>query len=105
MTIFDASEKIELIASQNFKYDCYSDYKYYLERVDVSGKCGLVYVEEKENCGVHSMVLLQPIYNDIKVCKVSTPKANYDKYVVYANGKRLGEFTMVINEWILQCNN
>lgn len=105
MTIFDASEKVEFIATQSFKYDSYSGYKYYLERVDVAGKCGLVYVEEQENCGTHCMVLLQPIYSDIKVCKISTPKANYDKYVVYANGERLGEFTMVISEWILRCNN
>jgi hypothetical protein len=105
MTIFEASEKVELIAQQNFRYDNYSGYKYYLERVDVKGKCGLVCVEEQENCGSHATVVLQPIYNDIKICKISTPKANYDKYVVYANGKRLGEFTMVINEWIVQCNN
>lgn len=105
MTIFNASEKVEFVATQNFKYDNYSGSKYYLERVDVDGKCGLVYVEEQENCGAHSTILLQPIYSDIRVCKVSTPKANFDKYIVYANGKRLGEFTMVINEWILQCNN
>ena len=105
MSIFDASEKVEFIATQNFKYDSYSGYKYYLERVDVKGKCGLVYVEEQENCCAHSMILLQPIYNDIKVCKISTTKANYDKYVVYANGKRLGEFPMVLNEWITPGNN
>ncbi len=105
MTIFDASEKIELVASQNFKYDCYSGYKYYLERVDVKGKSGLICVEEQENCCSRATVVLQPIYNDIKVCKISTVKANYDRYVVYANGRRVGEFTMVLNEWIPQCNN
>jgi hypothetical protein len=105
MTIFNASEKVEFVATQNFKYDSYSGSRYCLERVNVDGKCGLIYVEEQENCGTHSRVLLQPIYHDIKVCKVSTSKANFDKYVVYANGKRLGEFTMVLNEWILQCNN
>lgn len=105
MTIFNAGEKIAFIATQNFKYDSYSGSRYCLERVDVDGKCGLVYVEEQENCGMHSRILLQPIYHDIKVCKISNPKANFDKYVVYANGTRLGEFTMVINEWILHCNN
>ncbi len=102
MTIFDANEKVESIATQNFKYDSYSGYKYNLERVDVKGKCGLVCVEEQESWGSHATILLQPIYNDIKVCKISTSKANYDKYVVYANGKRRGEFTMVLNEWIPQ---
>jgi hypothetical protein len=105
MTIFDPSEKVEFIAMQNFKYDNYAGYNYYLERVDVKGKCGLVCVEEHENCATHSTVLLQPIYKDIKVCKISTAKANYDKYVVFANGTRIGEFTMVLNEWIPQCNN
>ncbi len=104
MTIFNTSEKVEFIATQNFRYDNYSGYKYYLERVDVEGKCGLVCVEEQESCGAHSTVLLQPIYNDIKVCKISTIKANYDRYVVFANGKRIGEFTMVLNEWIPQNN-
>jgi hypothetical protein len=104
MTIFDASENIQLIAQQNFRYDSYSGYKYYLERVDVKGKCGLVCVEEQENYGTHATVVLQPIYNNIKVCKISTVKANYDKYVVFADGNRIGEFTMVLNEWIPQCD-
>ena len=50
MIIFDTNEKVELIATQNFHYDNYSGYKYYLERVDVQGKSGLVCVEDVENC-------------------------------------------------------
>src|SRR6185503_10199423 len=92
MTIFDANEKVEFIAAQNFHYDNYSGYQYYLERVDVKGKCGLVCVEELENCGTHARVLLPPIYNEIRISKVSTRKANYDRYVVFANGNRVGEF-------------
>jgi len=105
MTIFDANEKVEFIAAQNFHYDNYSGYQYYLERVDVKGKCGLVCVEELENCGTHARVLLPPIYNDIKISKVSTRKANYDRYVVFANGDRVGEFTMVTNEWVTMSEN
>ena len=105
MTIFDSSEKVEFIATQNFHYDNYSGYKYYLERVDVQGKSGLVCVEEVENCGAHSKVLLPPIYNDIRVSKISTPKANYDRYAVFANGRMVGSFTMVLNEWVLFGNN
>lgn len=104
MTLFDANEKIELIAAQNFRYDNYSGYQYYLERVDVQGKCGLVCVEEVENCGTHARVLLEPIYNDIKICKISTIKANYDRYIVFANGTRVGHFTMVTNEWVMNDN-
>lgn len=105
MTIFDTTEKVEFIAAQNFRYDSYSGHQYYLERVDVKGKCGLVCVEEVENGGTHSQVILPPIYNEIKVCKISTPKANYDRYAVIANGKKIGDFTMVTNEWIPLCNN
>ncbi len=105
MTIFDSNEKVEFIAAQNFHYDNYSGYQYYLERVDVEGKCGLVCVEELENGGTHSTVLLQPIYNDIKIHKISTMKANYDRYEVFADGSMLGKFTLVRNEWILRCEN
>jgi hypothetical protein len=100
MTLFDPSEKVEFVASQNFHYDNYSGYQYYLERVDVKDKCGLVCVEELENCGTHSRILLEPIYNDIKVRKISTIKANYDRYEVFANGSRVGDFTLVLNAWV-----
>ena len=105
MTIFDSNERVEFIAIQNFHYDNYSGYEYYLGRVDVNGKCGLVCVEELENCGTHSIVILQPIYEDIQLQKRSTTKANYDKYIVLANGKKIGEFTMVLNEWVMWSNS
>ena len=75
MPIFDSSEKVQFIATQNFHYDNYSGYQYYLERVDVDGRCGLVCVEEFEDCATRSTILLEPINSDIKVCKISTPKA------------------------------
>jgi hypothetical protein len=105
MTIFDKSEKVECIATQIFRYDSYTGYQYYLERVNVNGKFGLVCVEEQENCGAHSKVVLQPVYGDIKVRKISTRKANYDRYAVFVNGKKAGDFTMVLNEWIPVCHN
>jgi hypothetical protein len=104
MTLFDPSEKVEFIASQNFHYDNYSGYGYYLERVDVQGKCGLVCVEELEDCGTHSKIILQPIYDDIRVHKISTTKANYDKYAVFASGSRIGDFTLVLNAWVPRTN-
>jgi len=105
MTIFATDEKIEFIANQEFHYDNYSGFEYYLERVDVSGKCGLVCVEELEKGCSHSKIILPPIYDKIEIRKISTPKANFDKYAVYADGNRVGEFTMVLNCWIPQCNN
>ena len=105
MTIFAANEKVEFIATQRFHYDNYSGYQYCLERVEVGGKCGLVCVEELENGGYHSRVILQPIYDEIEIRKSSTKKANFDRYVVFADGNRVGEFTMVLNCWIPQCNN
>ena len=105
MTIFATNEKVEFIATQKFHYDSYSDYQYYLERVDVGGKCGLVCVEELENDGCHPRVVLPPIYKEIEIRKTSTTKANFDRYVVFADGNRVGEFTMVLNCWIPQCNN
>jgi hypothetical protein len=101
MTIFDVNEKAEFIAAQYFRYDNYSGHQYYLERVDVKGKCGLVCVEEIENCGAHAKVLLPPIYNDIRIRKISNAKANYDRYEVFANGIYIGQFTMVTNEWVI----
>lgn len=105
MPIFDANEKAESIAVQNFRYDNYSGYQYYLERVDVKGKCGLICVEEIENCGAHAKVLLPAIYNDIQIRKISSAKANYDRYAVFANGSQIGQFTMVTNEWIILNEN
>lgn len=100
MTIFDPTEKVEFIATQNFHYDNYSGYQCFLERVDVQGKYGLVCVEERENYGIHSKVILPPIYDNISVSKTSTSKANYDRYAVFADGSRIGEFTLVLNAWV-----
>ena len=100
MTIFDASEKVEFIATQCIHYDNYSGCQYYLERVDVKGKYGLACGAELDNCGAHSKILLQPIYDEIQVCKISSNKAIYDKYAVFADGSKMGEFTLVLNAWV-----
>ncbi len=42
MTIFDPSEKVEFIAIQPLYYDRYSGCQYFLEQVNVNGKCGLI---------------------------------------------------------------
>ena len=100
MTIFDSSEKVEFIATQCIHYDNYQGCQYYLERVDVKGKYGLVCGEELDEGGTHSKILLQPVYNEIRVCKISGAKAKYDKYAVFANGSKIGEFTLVLNAWL-----
>jgi hypothetical protein len=102
MTIFDASEKVEYLATQCLNYDRYSCCRYFLERVNVHGKYGLVCGEELEECGTHSKILLQPIYDEIRVCKVSSPKALYDRYAVFVDGNKIGEFTLVLNSWVLR---
>ena len=105
MTIFNAGEKVEVIACQSLRYDNYCGCEYFLERVEVAGRSGLVCVEDLENGGSHAMVILDPVYREIRACKVSTPKANYDRYSVFADGKLIGTFTMVLNEWIPLSNN
>jgi hypothetical protein len=40
--------------------------------MDVDGKYGLACVEELDEHGTHSKILLEPIYNEINVCKIST---------------------------------
>ena len=105
MTIFDASEKVAPLAIQRFHYDSYSGYQYSLERVEWRGKCGLVCVEELENEGTNAKVILPPIYNDIKIYKISTRKSIHDKYEVFADGTMIGQFTLVLNEWIPRCKN
>lgn len=105
MTLFDSGEKMQLIATQNFHYDNYSGCQYHLEKIEVNGKCGLICVEELEAFGSHSKVLLQPVYQEISVRKISTPKANYDRYTVIADGNRIGDFTMVLNAWVPRRDN
>jgi hypothetical protein len=104
MTVFDANEKVEFLATQALHYDRYIDCQCYLERVDVNGKYGLVCGEESTEYGDHSKVILLPIYNDIEIRKISSPKAIYKKYAVFANGTRIGEYTLVLNAWVPRTN-
>lgn len=100
MTIFDSKEKVEYLATQCLHYDRYVDSQCFLERVNVNGKYGLVCCEESGEYGVHSKVLLEPIYDEISIRKISSNKAIYKKYAVYANGTRIGQFTLVLNAWV-----
>ena len=56
--------------------------------------------EVLDDCESHSKILLQPIYNEITIRKVSNEKAIYNKYAVFANGHKVGEFTLVLNAWV-----
>ena len=100
MTIFEPSEKVEFLATQSLNYDRYSCCVYFLERVDVDGKYGLVCGEQSDEYGLHAKVLLPPVYNEIQITKISSPKAIYDKYVIFGNGDRIGQFTLGLNAWI-----
>lgn len=102
MTIFNASEQLEFLATQSLHYDRYSCCTYFLKRVRVDGKCGLACGEEVDGCGCHDTALLEPVYNEIQVRKISSPKARYDKYAVFADGDRIGQFTLVLNAWVPQ---
>lgn len=100
MTIFDMNEKVEFLAMQCLHYDRYVDCQCFLERVDVDGKCGLVCVEESDERGTHSKILLEPIYDEISIRKISSRKAIYNKYAVFANGNRIGDCTLILNAWV-----
>jgi len=100
MTIFDSNEKIEFLATQCLHYDRYVDCQCFLERVDVNGKCGLVCGEESDERETYSKVLLEPIYDEIDIRKISGHRAIYDRYAVFANGARIGQFTLVLNAWV-----
>lgn len=100
MTIFDTTEKVQFLATPSLHHDCYAGCQYALERVDVAGKCGLVCIQEVEHGGTRARVLLEPMHNDIEVYKISNPKALYDKYAIYADGTRIGQFTLVLNAWV-----
>ena len=80
MTIFGMDEKIEFLATQSLHYDRYACCLYFLERVGVDGRYGLVCGEQSDEYGLHAKVLLPPVYRDIKVTKISSRKAIYDKY-------------------------
>lgn len=100
MAIFAQNEIVEFLATQCMHYDRYACCLYFLERVNVEGKCGLVCGEQSDEYGMHSKVLLPPIYDDIRITKISSHKAIYDKYVVYANGGKIGQFTLGRNAWV-----
>ena len=106
MTIFDSNEKVEFLATQCLHYDRYVDCQCFLERVDVNGKCGLVCGEQSNEDGIHSKILLEPIYDEINIRKISSHKAIYDKYAVFANGTKIAQFTFILNAWVpLQAQN
>jgi hypothetical protein len=71
--------------------------------VDVNGKYGLVCGEASAEHGTQAKVLLEPIYDQIEIYKVSSPKAIYNKYAVFADGTRVGLFTLVLNAWVPSC--
>jgi hypothetical protein len=100
MTLFDSNEKVEFLATQSLHYDRYIDCQYYLERVNLDGKCGLACGEESAEHGIHTKVLLQPVYHEITIRKISSAKAIYKKYAVFADGDRIGQFTLVLNAWV-----
>jgi hypothetical protein len=100
MSIFDPKEEIEFLAVQSMHYDRYAGCQYFLERVDVGGKCGLVNGKQSEEHGMHAKVILPPVYDEINVTKISSHKALYSKYAVFADGDRIGQFTLVLNAWV-----
>lgn len=100
MINFAANEKIEHLAAQTLHYDRYAERWYFLERVEVDGKYGLICGERSDEYGVHTNVLLPPIYDEIKVSKISSHKAIYDRYVVFTNGIQVAQFTLVLNAWV-----
>lgn len=100
MTLFKSNEKVEFLATQSLNYDRYSCCTYFLERVDVDGKYGLVCGEQSEEYGTHAKVLLPPVYNEINITKVSGSRAIYDRYIVFANGDKIGQVTLGLNAWV-----
>lgn len=100
MSIFDPNEKVEFLARQTLHYDRYAGRQYLLERVEANGKYGLICVEQSDEYGIHTKVLLPPVYDEIEVSKISSDKAIYNKYVVVANGVRIALFTFVLNAWV-----
>lgn len=100
MNIFDPEEQVEFLARQTLHYDRYAGRQYLLERVQVHDKYGLICVEQSDEYGTHTKVLLPPVYDEIHVTKMSSHKAIFNKYVVYANGIKVALFTMVRDEWV-----
>jgi hypothetical protein len=100
MCIFDPNEKVDFLAAQSLHYDRYAEHQYFLERVEVNGKYGLVCGEQSDESGTHTRVLLPAVYDEINVSKISSNKAIYKKYMVSANGAKVAQFTLVLNSWI-----
>lgn len=100
MSIFDPNEKFVFLARQCLHYDRYFEHQYFLERVEVNGKYGLVCGEQSDESVVHTRVLLPAEYNEIEVTKISSNRANYKKYVVTADGIKVAQFTLVLNAWV-----
>jgi hypothetical protein len=100
MNIFDPQEKVEFLARQTLHYDRYAGRQYFLERVQVHDKYGLICVEQSDEYGAHTKVLLPPVYDEIHVKKMSSDKAIFNKYVVFANGIKVALFTMIRDEWV-----
>jgi hypothetical protein len=100
MAIFKDGEKVEFLATQCLHYDRYCCHTYFLERVDVNGKYGLVCGDQSDESGTHAKVILPPVYHDIRIKKISSRKAIYDKYMVIADGDKIGQFTLCLNAWV-----
>ena len=100
MTTFSTNEKAEFLATQSLNYDRYSCCLYFLKRVDVDGKYGLVCGEQSDEYGTHAKVLLPPVYQEIRITKISSTRAIYDKYVIIADGDKIGQFTLGLNAWV-----
>lgn len=106
MCIPDPNEKTVFLATQSLGYDRYVEHFYFLERVEVNGKYGLSCGEQLGECGVHTKVLLPTTYDEIKISKISSCKANYKKYAVFADGTQVAQFTLVLNSWVpILCSN
>lgn len=100
MSIFDSHEHVEFLATQTLHYDRYAGHLYFLERVEVNGKYGLICGEQSEEAGMHTKVLLPPVHDEIKVLKISSDKAIYKKFVVFEDGIKVALFTLVLNSWV-----
>lgn len=100
MKIFDSEEKVAFLARQTLHYDRYAGRQYFLERVEVHDKYGLICVEQSDEYGTRTKVLLPPVCDEIHVTKISSDKAIFNKYFIYANGIKVALFTMVREEWV-----
>jgi hypothetical protein len=100
MSIIDSNEQVDLLATQSLHYDRYDECQYSLARVRVNGKYGLICGRQMKAGTPHTTVILPPIYSTIELSKISSPKALYDKYAVFADGYKIGEVTLVLNSWV-----